>query len=348
MVLGERRSLSERQDDRADRMVRWRQVEAQLDLAERTARDWSAGRLAGDRSGPPLELAPGERVLVTLPALALVEAFRAPGRRRAEYTGYSARSTAALRQRVPVRHAEAQRVRGHGPVTVTDRRIVFHGPAECTEWPIEELIRVEHSNRRPVSLLHVAGRQTVLGLLYRVPDAGQVRLILELAVAQHRGDLAGLLAGLAADRRRHELERSGRRARVKPARRTARRLTQSGLALSAAVTFGIANPHQPGPVSPRLSLDPAVAAASTSPATRGAAASGPASRSRPAPLPPSTHRSHPARTTRSWPVTRSTPAGRTRAPTRTAGSPPRTTAATTTAPPKQPVTTSGPPLRSAK
>jgi hypothetical protein len=122
-------------------------------------------------------------------------------------------------------------------VTVTDRRIVFHGPEDRTEWPLDRLIRLEHARRRPVSLLHVAGRRGVFGLLYRTPDAAPVRTVLELAAAgaapagapdagsttgsatgsatsRAAGSTAGsptgggaVLASLAADRHRHALDR---------------------------------------------------------------------------------------------------------------------------------------------
>src|SRR5262249_3298649 len=243
------------QADGADRLACWRQVQAQLDWAERTTLEWSVGRFTGPRSGPPLDLAPDERVLATLPAPTLIGAFRAPGKPRAEYTRYSAGGTAGLRNRVPVRRAESQRVRGHGPVTITDRRIVFHGPKQRTEWPLEGLTRIEHSSSRPMSMLHVAGRRTVFGLLYRIPDAGHVRLILELAVAHHRGDLARLRAGLAADRHRHELERPGRRPPARPAPQARWRLVRGGLAPGAAPAGGLATPHQPRAASrPRPGL----------------------------------------------------------------------------------------------
>jgi hypothetical protein len=200
----------------AARLARWGQLEAQLARAERAAREWLDQPPATRSGGPPLALAGDERVLAVVPALILVEVGRAPGTPRAGYAGYAARTAAELWHRRPARPAESQRVLGHGPVTVTDRRAVFHGPKELLEWPFEELVRVEHATGRPVSLLHVAGRRKVCGLLSRGQDAGHVRLVLELAVARYRGDLRGVLAGIAAERRLHALDRPAPPVPVRP------------------------------------------------------------------------------------------------------------------------------------
>jgi hypothetical protein len=196
-----------RQADYAARLARWRQVEAQLAQAERAAGKWFGQPLTTRPGFPPLDLERDEQVLAVVPALTLVEVCRAPGAARAGYAGYAARTAAELWHRRPARPAESQRVLGHGPVTVTDRRAVFHGPKHLVEWPFAELVRVEHATTRPVSLLHVAGRRKVTGLLSRGQDAGHLRLVLELAVAGHRGDLRDVLAGLAAERRQHAQDR---------------------------------------------------------------------------------------------------------------------------------------------
>jgi hypothetical protein len=183
-------------------LARWAQLDGHLEQAERAAREWPGP--GSDRpGGPPLELAPGERVLAVLPALTLVEVSREPGTLRPDYTGYSARAAAALRHRRPAPPAERQRVRGHGPVTVTDRRAVFHAAQEVVEWPFGQLLRIEHAAGRPVTLLHVAGRDRVSGVLYRSRDAGTVRLVLELAAA---GPAGTVLDRLAAERRQHALD----------------------------------------------------------------------------------------------------------------------------------------------
>src|SRR5262249_53366767 len=156
---------------------------------------------------------------------------------------------------------------------------------------LEGLTRIEHSSSRPMSMLHVAGRRTVFGLLYRIPDAGHVRLILELAVAHHRGDLARLRAGLAADRHRHELERPGRRPPARPAPQARWRLVRGGLALGAAAAVGMATPHQPGAASaPRLALEHTASATAT---TTGPATRSPAARPRSTPQLPTAHRARP-------------------------------------------------------
>jgi hypothetical protein len=291
-----------------DRLARWRQVAAHLERAEQAGRAMAAGRPATGPGGPPLELAPGESVLAELPALALVEVRRTPGRRRAGYAGYSPRGAAELRPRLLVLVAGPQRVRGQGAVTVTDRRIVFHGPEDHTEWPLDRLIRLEHARRRPVSLLHVAGRRGVFGLLYRTPDAAQLRAVLELAAAgtapagvpaagsatdRRAAGQGAVLAHLAADRRRHALDRPrppwpvspdqapGPTALVRRAFRTFRalpasqarhrlrwRFAQAALAVLATVAaVSMALPHRPAAPS----AGPPAAAATSSPAAPPAA-----------------------------------------------------------------------------
>ncbi len=205
-----------RQAGYAVRLAHWRQVDAQLALAERTAREWCSRPAPARPAGPPLELRPDERVLAVIPALTLVEVSRPPGKLRAEYGGYSARTAIRLRHRLPHPPAESQRVLGHGPVTVTDGRAVFHGPKQLAEWPFDALLRVEHAQQRPVSLLHVGGRKKISGLLCRSQDAAAVRLTLELAVARHRGDLRRLLADLVTECRLHALDRPAPPAPVHP------------------------------------------------------------------------------------------------------------------------------------
>jgi hypothetical protein len=258
-----------RQSRYDDRLARWRHVDAHLERALGVVRQAFDHPFGERPPGPPLDLAPDEHVIAVLPALTLVEVARRPGTPRAEYAAYRAHTAVALADRRPAPPAEPQRVLGNGSATVTDRRVVFHGHGEPTEWPFDAVIRVEHAARRPVTLLHVDGRKKISGLLCRPRDTARVRLMLELGLARHRHDVRGLLAGLTVERGLHTLERprqpatltagqapnpgvlAGRAARSlylgRPEQRIRWRVAQGALAAAGtlvAVTLAVV--HQPG------------------------------------------------------------------------------------------------------
>ena len=195
-----------REAEYAALLARWQYVERLLIQAEHLIQALGA-QPARRPADPALPLHRGERVLAVLPALVLVEVSRPAGTTHPEYARYAARVAAELALRRPSLPAEPQRVRGHGAVTLTDQRVVFHGPAGLTEWPLDKVTLIEHATGRPVSLLHLRGAESVHGLLSRPRDAARVRLLLEYAAAEHAGEVARLQVGLGVERRLHELDR---------------------------------------------------------------------------------------------------------------------------------------------
>ncbi|HSV65052.1 MAG TPA: hypothetical protein VLJ59_03965 [Mycobacteriales bacterium] len=206
MTNGTRRSWLERWADRENirrqadyrcRLADWERVGLLLGWALRTAQEY-AGQPGGPHAGSTLAVRPDERVFWHFGRVALVEVARPPGSSGLGYTAYSAVAASD----VPFgRPAERPRVRAHGQVTVSDRRVVFHG-APDREWAFDRLIGVEHALRAPLTLLHVSDAETVSGLSYPGMEPAQVRLMIELALAHHRGTVAELIDLLAVAKAR--------------------------------------------------------------------------------------------------------------------------------------------------
>lgn len=95
-------------------------------------------------------------------------------------------------------------VLARGSIVITDQRVVFVGPTN-REWSFEKLQAHEHVGA-DMTLLHVTNRQKISGFTYG--DAvGRNRLLLDLAIADSRGEREQIAAQLRARLAEHDGKR---------------------------------------------------------------------------------------------------------------------------------------------
>lgn len=142
----------------------------------------------------PLILKRGERPVLVLDGVALIEPRRLPGTYQGRSQGMSFRLAKGVYYRVGqsrgtyVQGAEVPTAIDHGRAVLTSQRVVFHGPKQSREWQFTKLLGVDHAGDAPWTALAVSNRQKVSGLLY--PEASralfQSRLDVALAMFQDR------------------------------------------------------------------------------------------------------------------------------------------------------------------
>jgi hypothetical protein len=219
--MSDRRNESRVQEPAAWRS-RWAARENQRRLSEHTAanRRWQADlhdldqMLGVARSfeglsahpGSPLVLKRGERVFLALPMVTLIEGTTSPVRLSmdARFSWRGTRTTGRDNlQSAPPTAPEGMRAVDSGPVTLTDRRIVFHGSKHAREWAFSKLLGLANSQAGPYTVLQVSNRQKPSGVLYPPSAAPGWRFNLALALAVFADRRQTLVADL--ERERHEL-----------------------------------------------------------------------------------------------------------------------------------------------
>jgi hypothetical protein len=73
-----------------------------------------------------------------------------------------------------------------GEVAVTDRRVLFAGPAKRREWDYARWLDHEHLPQG-ATVIMVSNRQKSSGIAYPILEARRVRLAIDVALADHRG-----------------------------------------------------------------------------------------------------------------------------------------------------------------
>src|SRR3954451_21002507 len=153
----------------------------------------------------PLVLKRGERIFSALPMVTLIEGPASADHLPTD-ARFSWRATRATGRESPGQAGTAtvpagMRAADSGPVTLTDRRIVFHGSKHAREWAFTKLLGLANPAAGPYTILQVSNRQKPSGVLYP-PSAGPSwRFNLALAVfADRRQTLVADLEG-----ERHEL-----------------------------------------------------------------------------------------------------------------------------------------------
>ncbi|MFD0208219.1 hypothetical protein ACFVH9_03520 [Streptomyces hirsutus] len=73
-----------------------------------------------------------------------------------------------------------------GEVAVTDRRVLFAGPAKRREWDYARWLDHEHLPQG-ATVIMVSNRQKASGIAYPIPEARRVRLAIDVVLADHRG-----------------------------------------------------------------------------------------------------------------------------------------------------------------
>jgi hypothetical protein len=92
----------------------------------------------------------------------------------------------------------------HGSIVVTDQRAVFVGPTN-REWSFEKLQAQEHVGA-DMTLLRVANRQKISGFIF-AEAVGRNRLLLDLAIADSRGERDQIALQLRARLAEHDRKR---------------------------------------------------------------------------------------------------------------------------------------------
>ncbi|MFI6059236.1 hypothetical protein [Streptomyces sp. NPDC051286] len=93
-------------------------------------------------------------------------------------------SLVEVRTRQGVSHTENTWV---GEIAVTDKRVLFAGVAGRREWAYGKWLHHEHHEGAAQTLIMVGNRQKTSGIAYAYGEAPQVRLAIDLALAQDQG-----------------------------------------------------------------------------------------------------------------------------------------------------------------
>lgn len=186
-------------------LTRWQRVDGELARMLDTAVSFT-GYPAGSEPGQVrLILREGERLLCRVSRAALVPAPRRPGSRgTVPYSSLDTARTAATAGRMG---RPRRRLLEVGPVTVTDQRIVLHGPLRDRDWPLARVADVEHGPAEPLTLLRLRDPHEWVALAYAAAQAPLLRFMLALARARAAGEVDALVAGLRADRAAHQRRR---------------------------------------------------------------------------------------------------------------------------------------------
>ena len=150
----------------------------------------------------PLALLEGERALLVLPGVGLIEPRRLPCHFMGGNGGFS----------FPVARAPRRGPRDDDPtpidtgvVTVTDRRTVFSGSLHTHTWDYASVIGFHTHAHPPWTAIAVADRQRVAGLRYDAAHAEEFRFALTLGLARSHDAVASLVDDLR--RQLDELDR---------------------------------------------------------------------------------------------------------------------------------------------
>jgi hypothetical protein len=219
-------------------LARWRRVDDELArmLAAATGFD---GYPAGSEPGEiRLILRPGERLFCRVPRAAVVRVPREPGRRgRVQYSSLDTARLAALGGLRRTR----RRLLETGPVTVTDQRVVLHGPQRDREWPLARLADVTYAVAEPLTLLRLRDPEGWCGLVCARAQAPLLRFMLALARAHAAGEVESFVSRLRADRAVHRGRRPVEPRPVGPGDAPG----PAAAALSAVATVYLGRPGQP-------------------------------------------------------------------------------------------------------
>ncbi|MGC5020300.1 hypothetical protein [Micromonospora sp. DT47] len=184
---------AQRQNEQRQRTYRgaeqaWQRRDEELRRLRTLAVDLEGTVAAG--AGLPLELAPGETVLWTMPAAQLVEV----------------RHTAVLPapdltvevDAVPLRHRLPDGVRATdaGIAVVTNRRLLLLGGRGRRDWAYGKMTGLSHDPAAPVTLIQAIDRRRTSGLLLPTDAAAEFRFVLTLAFADAIEQRATVVAQL--------------------------------------------------------------------------------------------------------------------------------------------------------
>lgn len=144
---------------------------------------------------------------------ALLETVRGPSTYQGGYGGVSFPLFAGIRfntggvkgKRIP--GEEKLTVIDQGDTLITNKRAIFRGATNNSEWPFSRLVACEH-NEAGWSTFAVSGRKKNSGFAYGDDVAAEVQFRLELGIALCNETLDRLLAELRVERQHLDAERS--------------------------------------------------------------------------------------------------------------------------------------------
>jgi hypothetical protein len=157
----------------------------------------------------PVTLRHDERVLLTLDGVWSVEA---PG---VEWLPPPAVDTVPLD--VPTGNAPPGiRVGYAGTALVTNRRMIYTGPSRSREWAYGKIAGLSHDPAAPMTLIQVADRPQVAGLLVPPAEVESFRFHLQLGIADAAGERGALVAHIDELVREHDGRRPVQPLAVEP------------------------------------------------------------------------------------------------------------------------------------
>jgi hypothetical protein len=227
--------------------------------ADLRARWQAATSFAGlpDNGSLPVALRRGERIYLTL---AGVQSVEAPHITALPALTWAEPSDAAAGPVPP-----GIRVRDHGTAVITNRRLLFLGPATNREWAYDKLTGRLDDPTAPMTLLHVSNRKLASGIVVQPAAAAGFRFNLQLAIADAAGQRSGLVAGLDQSIRDHERLRPAPPMLAEPGQAPARfawsplRVIAAGVAVFALLIC-VVGVFAPSPkVKPATRADPLAA-----------------------------------------------------------------------------------------
>ncbi|HTT86871.1 MAG TPA: DUF2510 domain-containing protein [Acidimicrobiales bacterium] len=189
MALGDKARGRRRRDEQAAWQADRDRVGAFLDRAVNFA-----GATNAEVPGLPLRLAEGERALLVLPGVQLVEPRRLPGHFMGGDGGFGFPMARGPHAGVDSDHDPTPI--DAGVVTMTDRRAVFAGSLHTRTWDYRSVIGFHHNPLPPWTAIPVADRQRVSGVRYEVAHAEEFRFALVLGLARAHGAADSLVADL--------------------------------------------------------------------------------------------------------------------------------------------------------
>jgi hypothetical protein len=153
----------------------------------------------------PLQLDEGERALLVLPGVELVEPRRLPGHFMGGNAGFSFPVALSTGRPGPSADHDPAAI-DSGVITLTDRRAVFGGSLHFRTWDYGEVVGFHHNGQPPWTAIAVSDRQQASGVRYDAAHAEEFRFALVLGLARRHGSADSLTADLR--RQLDDLERA--------------------------------------------------------------------------------------------------------------------------------------------